>query len=64
MLGPFLAYMDRSGREKEPLLVYLNFSVTSSILGGYFNVLKHLIPKHLGDSLNLQRGFTNVGANL
>ena len=37
--GPLLTCMDRSGREKEPLL-FLNSSVTPSIFGSHFKVLK------------------------
>ena len=33
------------------------FSVTLSISGGHFKVLKRLILKHLGDSWDLQDGF-------
>ena len=52
--GPFLACMDRSGRE--------TFYVTSVIFEGHFKVLKCLMPKHLRDSWNLPDGFTNVGS--
>ena len=32
------------------------------IFDGHFKVLKHLIPKHLGDYWTLWNGFTNVGS--
>ena len=55
------ACMDRSGREQEPLLVF-NFFCFSLSFGCHFIVLKHLFPKHPGDSWNLQDGFTNVSS--
>jgi len=48
----FLACMDRSGREKEPLLVFKFVCYSLDFL--YFQVLKRL--KHLGDYWNLRDG--------
>ena len=60
-VGPFMACMDRSGQEKEPLLVYKFFYYFLDFWWK-FKVLKRLKPKHLEDSWNLRDGFTNVGS--
>ena len=61
-VGPFLAYLDRSGREKEPSFLFLNFSITPLIFKGHLKFVKCLIPKHLWDSWKIKDRYTNVGS--
>ena len=55
-------YVNYPWTKKRNLYWILNFFAASSIFGCHFKVLMYFISKHLGDSWNLQDGFTNIGS--